>query len=272
MNGGAGLCIFARRVTSQCFMSNDYRPDWDLYTCHIEDNPAIVGLDLDLRRFAPLSDKPHAIYISVYLNNPRVDGFPQGDEFAVLGEIEDSLVQQLSTALHAHFVGRTISNGVRDFYFYTGNTQLHDKFIADAMTAFPGYKYEFGVKNDKTWQLYFDFLLPDVQEFQRIQNRKVLRTLQQHGDNAEKERQIDHWIYFGTEASREAYWQQIRDLGFKTEEQHTADNGENPYCLHVSRPDKTDEDSIDDVVMLLWELAQQVNARYDGWETVIVAK
>jgi uncharacterized protein (TIGR01619 family) len=259
-------------TSNKRFMSNAYQPDWDIYTCQIEDNPAIIGLDLDLRRFAPLAKKPHAIYISVYLNNPRADGFPQKDEFETLGEIEDCLVQQLETTLQAHFVGRTISNGVRDFYFYTANTLLYEKHISEVMVRFPNYRYDYGVKEDKTWELYFDFLFPDVQEFQRMQNRKVLRTLREHGDIAEKERHIDHWIYFSAEADRELYWQQVEQQGFAVEARPEDKNSKQPFGLQLSRNDKTDEESIDNAVMLLWELAQQLNAHYDGWETVVVAE
>lgn len=251
-------------------MHKDYRPDWDIYTCHIEDGPAVIGLDLDLRRFAPLKEKPNAVYISVYLNNPREDGFPRGDEFALMGEIEDSLVENLQSKLNAHFVGRTFSNGVRDFYFYAGNTLLHDKFIADTMINFPNYKYDYGVKEDKNWELYFDFLFPDVYEFQRIQNRKVLRTLQKHGDIKEKERPIDHWINFRNEADKSLYWERIKDIGFKIEEESKTPDPEFPVKLHISRVDKADEPNINEVVMTLWELAKELNANYDGWETCIV--
>ncbi|SFE52777.1 TIGR01619 family protein [Chitinophaga sp. CF118] len=253
-------------------MPNDYRPDWDIYTCHIEDTPAIIGLDLDLRRFAPLNNKPFSLYISVYLNDPRPDGFPKAEEFETLGEIEDGLVLQLEQSLQAHLAGRTISAGIRDFYFYIGNPLLHDKFIGDVMVRFPGYKYDYEVKEDKNWELYFDFLLPDIQEFQRMQNRKVLRTLKQNGDIEDKERHIDHWIFFTTEADRDLYWKQIQPRGFIVEGWPAESDSDLPCGLQVSRNDKTDEDSIDAVVMLLWELARKMNARYDGWETVIVAQ
>lgn len=251
-------------------MHRNYQPDWDIYTCAIEDSPAIIGLDLDLRRFAPLKDKPHAIFISVYLNNPRPDGFPQGDEFVTLGEIEDCLVEQLESSLSAHFVGRTISNGVRDYYFYSSSSLLHDKYIADAMVKFPHYRYDFGAREDKTWELYFDFLLPDVQEFQRIQNRKVLRTLKKHGDVGERERQIDHWIHFANEQERDQYLARTSIEGFQMEAKDRCSDPDYPFILHISRTNKADEDSIDEVVMYLWELAQELNARYDGWETEIV--
>lgn len=251
-------------------MHKDYRPDWDIYTCHIEESPAVIGLDLDLRRFAPLKEKPNAIYITVYLNHPREDGFPQNDEFAIMGEIEDRLVEQLQTKLDAHFVGRTFSNGVRDFYFYAGTTLLHDKFIADAMINFPDYRYDYGVKEDNNWELYFDFLFPDVYEFQRIQNRKVLRMLRQHGDASEKERTIEHWIHFRTEEDKNVYWEHIKENGFSLVRDEKLDNPEFPFKLCIARADNTIETTIDSVVMSLWELAQQVNAEYDGWETSIM--
>ncbi|MFB6457992.1 DUF695 domain-containing protein [Chitinophaga sp. Hz27] len=252
-------------------MHKDYRPDWDIYTCHIEESPAVIGLDLDLRRFAPLKEKPNAIYITVYLNNPREDGFPHNDEFALMGEIEDRLVEELQNKLEAHFVGRTFSNGVRDFYFYTDNTLLHDKYITDAMQAFPQYRYDYGVKEDNNWELYFDYLFPDVYEFQRIQNRKVLRMLRKHGDNAELERPIEHWIHFKTEETKDIYWKHIQEIGFTLlHDLRVEDNPEYPFRLCIVRPDKATEAVIDKVVMTLWEVAQQVNAEYDGWETSIM--
>ena len=251
-------------------MIRDYQPDWDIYTCAIDDNPAVIGLDLALRGFAPVKDKPHAIVISVYLNHPRPDGLPAGDEFALLGGIEDSLVAQLQENLDALFVGRTISNGVRDLYFYTGNPLPPDKAIADVMTNFPNYRYDFGIQEDRTWELYFDFLLPDVQEFQRIRNRKVLRTLQQYGDLAHAERPIYHRICFAAEADRDVYWQQVKLEGFRLEKDSPSNTQEYPYALHISRMDKADANSIDEVVMYLWELARELNARYEGWETSII--
>ncbi|MBW8686918.1 DUF695 domain-containing protein [Chitinophaga rhizophila] len=253
-------------------MPDAYQPDWDIYTCHIEDKPAIIGLDLGLRRFAPLSKKPYSLFITVYLNQPRPDGFPHGEEFSMLGEIEDWLVQELENSLKAHFVGRTMSDGIRDFYFYTSDIQDYEQCIASAMARFPNYRYECGMKEDKTWELYFDYLFPDVQEFQRIQNRKVLRTLKQHGDIAERERVVDHWIYFSAEAEREIFGQQVQRLGFAIEARPIDEKGPQPYGLKLSRTDRTDEESIDTAVMMLWELAQEMNARYDGWETVIVAQ
>lgn len=259
------FCIFT-------VMLNDYQPDWDIYTCQIEEQPAIIGLDLALRHLAPFPHQPDAIYIAIYMNHPREDGFPQGDEFAVLGDIEDCLVQQLEKRLQASFVGRTISNGVRDFYFYTGNSTGYDRIISEVMSLFPTYRYDYELISDRNWERYFDFLFPDVQEFQRIQNRKVLRTLQQHGDVASRFRHIDHFIFFPGEAERDAYWQEICQEGYQLEAQLMHADEPLPFGLRISRQDKTDAESIDAAVMRLWALAQTHNASYDGWETVIVAE
>jgi uncharacterized protein (TIGR01619 family) len=262
----------AGRVQYLCrLMPNDYKPDWDIYTCHIDETPAIIGLDLDLRRFAPLAGKPYLLHVAVHLNAPRPDGCPDGEEFGLLGEIEDQLVVQLSS-LDAHFAGRIMSDGIRDFYFYTGHYEQHEELVKAAMDHFPGYRYETGMKEDKNWELYFDFLFPDSQEFQRIQNRKVLRMLKQHGDIEEKARHIDHWIFFPTEESRDLYWRRIQPNGFVVEGWPAETESDLPYGLKVSRTDRTDQESIESAVMPLWELARDMNGRYDGWETVIVAQ
>ena len=94
--------------------------------------------------------------------------------------------------------------------------------------------------------------------------------MKQHGDIEEKARHIDHWIYFATEEHRELYWQKISKEGFVVQQRGMSGNEERPYSLHVSRHDRTDEASINAVVLLLFELAQAINADYNGWETVVV--
>jgi hypothetical protein len=63
------ICRIAKVATAESLLTsaaieiklikeeNTYNPDWDIYNCTIESKPAIIGLDLKLRRFAPLQDK-----------------------------------------------------------------------------------------------------------------------------------------------------------------------------------------------------------------------
>jgi uncharacterized protein (TIGR01619 family) len=253
-------------------MNTDYKPDWDLYSCNIDDKPAVIGLDLALRNLAPIAHQPVSIYVAVKLQNPREDGFPDQEEFAVIGQLEDALVHQMEEKLKATFAGRTVSDGVRDFYFYAADSQGYEQIVSDVMEQYPGYKYRRSVAEDKTWDRYLDFLFPVPQEFQRIQNRKVLRVLQRHGDIGEKQRQIDHWINFSSEAERAAYLQEVEARGFKLEALNIHEQSAHPYSLQVSRTDAADPDSIDNNVLWLWDLARQHGGNYDGWETFIVTE
>jgi regulator of RNase E activity RraB len=42
------------------------------------------------------------------------------------------------------------------------------------------------------------------------------------------------------------------------------------FKLLVSREDTTTEENIDEVVLYLWETAQEFDGEYDGWETSVV--
>ena len=42
------------------------------------------------------------------------------------------------------------------------------------------------------------------------------------------------------------------------------------YKLLVSRADPTTEENIDEVVLYLWETAQEFDGEYDGWETTVL--
>lgn len=80
-----------------------------------------------------------------------------------------------------------------------------------------------------------------------------------------KARQVDHWIYFPTATSRDAFVDEVEPLGFSVD---TDDEGKdsNPYCAYVSRVDHVDLVSIHKVVMTLFAAAKRHGGDYDGWE------
>ena len=138
------------------------------------------------------------------------------------------------------------------------------------MVAFPSYEYDIGISEDAQWSHYFDFQYPLPQQFQSIQNRRVLYQLEKNGDKLIKERQVDHWIYFKTPIDKDAFFKKIENDGFKIfDDDHDPKLGITPYRLHISRIDKVDHNSIDDHTLYLWGLAQECNGEYDGWETSV---
>ena len=138
------------------------------------------------------------------------------------------------------------------------------------MVAFPSYIYDFGIKEDKEWESYFEFMYPNPKQYQSILNRRVLDNLESHGDSLTKTRQVDHWICFKTQDDRQTFLDKIKDDGFQIINQdYYADNAEFPYSLQIARVDNVDIDSVNDYTLSLWQLAIECNGDYDGWETSV---
>ena len=251
--------------------SNDgYKPEWDFYFSNVDDIIGSFYVDLGLVNIAPIDDKTHLLWISLQMINPNENGLSSKEEFEQLNEIEDRLQEFILKNHSSVYAGRLTNNGHRNFYFYMGDPTLYDKTISDAMVAFPSYTYDFGMKEDKEWDSYLEFIYPNPKQYQSIQNRRVIENLEENGDKLTKEREVDHWVYFKNEKDRTFFLEKIKDEGFKIIDQnHIKKGGEFPYSLHISRVDLVDWDSVDGYVLHLWELAGECNGEYDGWETSV---
>jgi len=251
-------------------MEDQYQPDWDAYFCMVDDKPASIAVDLDLRRFAPLPEREYFIQISVRVQYPDENGLPMGKELERLSEIEDALSCNFGEKPDAVFVGRSAFHGFRNFYFYSASTDDVASVITNSISDFDGYSAELEISHEPEWETYFEFLLPDAREFQRMQNRKLLEQLESYGDDPEIKRLVEHWIHFSTGEQRSEFMRSIVAKGFVPEIQATSDYEEFPFTLKVSRQDCTSEENIEEVVLFLWELAQESEGEYDGWETLVM--
>lgn len=204
------------------------------------------------------------------MNNPREDGLSSNEEFETLSAIEDRLKEFISIKHNSIYAGRLTTDGHRDFYFYMGDTTPLDKTIAEIMAAYPSYKFDFGINEDKLWESYFGFMYPDPKQFQSLQNRRLVDYLKKSGDPLTKPRIVDHWIYFKSDKDRNTFLSRIENLNFSiiSKEKDTS-LGDLPFTLHISRTDNVDLASVDEYVLNLWQLAEECNGEYDGWETAV---
>ena len=101
-----------------------------------------------------------------------------------------------------------------------------------------------------------------------MKNRRVLEVLAEQGDQHKIPRKIDHWLYFGDEASRAACRETLAAIDFTIEDEGMAeeDAGDLPFVLVVSRVDSVDTHAINRITLELQRLAGEYCARYDGWE------
>ncbi|MXV38215.1 DUF695 domain-containing protein [Flavobacteriaceae bacterium Ap0902] len=242
--------------------------DWAYYYSLVQDKPASIRLNLALAEVAPIEDYALRTWFSVKLLNPDENGLTTNEEFEKIGEIEDAVSDALANS-GAIFVGTIKNNGMADFYFYSKEIYNYKEIIHTVMSNYKEYRFAIDTQEDATWSAYFDFLYPSAYEMQTIRNRKVLMQLDQLGDDPEKERKVDHWIYFKSEKDRDNFIKEAEILGYHILSLEKVE-GEYPYQLNIDRLDNTIWDNVDNYVWELVTIANENNGYYDGWGSPIM--
>jgi regulator of RNase E activity RraB len=102
-------------------------------------------------------------------------------------------------------------------------------------------------------------------------DQQVIMGLMKAGDNLEKARRVDHWIYFKNKNDKELFISYAIKNGFSIEKngRNKAD-AEGKFGLQIFRTDKVDPNSIMQITTELKKEAQKFDGEYDGWETEVV--
>lgn len=244
---------------------------WNFYMCQVNGQPASYFLNLALTEIAPITNRSTLLWVEIQMNHSREDGLSSSEEFDDLVEIEDGIIPTLTTELPVLYVGRLTHNHLRDFYFYCKDGTNVEHILDRVMQSYPDYNYRVGQKLDSDWSTYFDCMYPSEEIMQCISNRSVIENLQSHGDNLEIARPVDHWIYFQNEIDKTNFLRQVELLGFEIIQQDHIEESEGfNYQLQISKIDYVTQQVIDTCTIQLCKLAQQFNAKYDGWETQII--
>jgi regulator of RNase E activity RraB len=244
--------------------------DWDFYALRVNDEPASIFVDLGIQSEAPLDSHPNMAYIRLAMNTPRPDGLSSREEFEALIEVEKHIEATLCGE-EVGYVGRNTSAGFRDFFFYTSDLPDWQSMVDSAMSRFQDYKYETDTRPDTNWSTYFDFLLPGKVDRQRIENRRVCEQLEHHGDTLTAQREIDHWCFFPTQDSLDAFLRDVAALGFQLRSTPHSNEGELTFGAQVWRVDIPSYSNIDEVTLPLFETAERYGGEYDGWESPVEA-
>lgn len=244
--------------------------DWTSYFSNVDNKYASIALDLGFYKIAPIDKKDYILWVSVEMQSPRNDGLSSNEESETLWKIEDEIVESLQDKYQSLFVGRLTSDGMRTLYFYLGKENHHDKDIANIMQRYSSYKYQFGIKKDRKWEGYLNFLYPTPRNFQQIMNQRVIENLKKGGDSLRSSRPVYHWIYFTNENDQNHFLEKIKNMSFKIENKIFDKTDKNRiFGIEISRMDKVDSQSVNNYAIQLFEFAQECNGDYDGWETSI---
>ncbi len=245
--------------------------DWCFFYRIVDDQPTAIFVNLGLFGEAPLAGKEQLVWLRLRLCQPDEDGLSDRDEVQRLNQIEDALVEALAPLPRpAAYVGSNTCNGIRDYLFYAADAPQVEERLIGAMQQFPEYEFATGTRPDPEWSLYHEYLLPSDRELQMVLNQRVLSSLKEQGDRHEIPREVEHRLYFPATDDRSGFERAAAQAGYRVIQE--MDDGEKdlPFGVSISRSDPVDYLSINEVVLGLYDLAEQFHGAYDGWQTSVV--
>jgi uncharacterized protein (TIGR01619 family) len=238
--------------------------DWDFYFLNVDDKPASIYLNLGLAHAAPVTGQDHMAYVRIFMRQPRPDGLSSQEEYEALTKVEDELTERLEQRGDT-YAGRNTSDGNRDLYFYTGDLNGFEESVSIAMADHHQYRFEVGGRPDPEWDVYRTFLYPSPDDLQRILNRRVIKSLEENGDNLSKPRTIDHFAYMPSLPAAESLRKFLSSDGFDVDEPRVDDD---TVALAFKRMDSPDQ--IDEVVVPIARRTHELGGEYDGWGCTVV--
>ena len=246
--------------------------NWDVYMARYKNKPSSVTLNMALKSVAPVEVLPFIVITGVSFKNCDEDGMPSKREFTNLYKISDSVKAVVDRLAKNNLVGSFTYLCQRLDYFYVSDTVgLRQQLTALYKEKFTQYiPYYINIKEDKTWAAYLDFLYPNEESYEFMQNQKMVTALQNGGDKLIKERLIDHWLYFKTDTDRNCFIIYATKQKFKIVAKERSSDPKAPFKLHIARTNKVDVPSISKITIELKRQAKKCNGEYDGWETFVV--
>lgn len=255
-------------------MSDDGEPEdeWDFYPCRVDDEPASIFLNLWFEKKAPVTSADTLYWLRIQMLDKAEHGMGSAAEAEILYPVEDHFTQR-AQASGFLYVGRLRSDGRWQLAFYGPADRLQAiQTLSKGLEGIDGRAVDTGSKPDHTWGYYRDFLLPNAERRQWMQDRRVVEVLQEKGDPLRTPRRVDHWIYFPTADSRNAFVGAVVREGFVIGQINDDDaKADVSFGARVHRVDAVELEHIHEVVMTLFRLAEQHEGDYDGWETSVEA-
>ncbi len=240
---------------------------WEQFAASMGGQTAFISYDHGIRD--GLADLPFPYFVSfkVLPLTQNAQGFPQGEEFEKLHQVEDFLCSQIQPADGIQ-VGRITTNESRFFHFYSSLSSEAIEALVGQAAALHGHAVLFSHEPDAERSHYWDELYPTEDDWQVVRDMKVQSALEQKGDSLSEPRSIRHWAYFKSSADRDEFLQAVQDRFEKIEPLVDAD-GELRFGLVLTHTGLPDYRSMNSTTLLLSRTARRCNAAYDGWETEV---
>lgn len=248
--------------------------NWAVYIGRVEDKPAVFRVNLGIGETdSPIEGYTQCVRLNLVLKAPNEYGFTTDEERERLYNIEDIIISSLKET--DFLAGVVTYQGNTTWFYYTQEAPLLAVNIEKAFTNITDYEPEIRIVDDPNWEIYSDYLYPNIYEHQSIKNSAVRRHCEQSGDHTDQERPIDHWLYFNTEKDMAEAIDKMKALGYEIQESRKIEpeEGDDPnedlgYQLIITKVNTVE--AIDPDTWDLIDVALDTNGQYDGWETILV--
>jgi uncharacterized protein (TIGR01619 family) len=243
---------------------------WEFYFTVPQDAPAAILVDMGIADEAPRAELSQLVTLRIPVLNPDEHGLPNEDEHETLDRMEDALEEGLAELDNeVDYVGRITMSGSRVMFYYAADPAEVEASLKATMESYAPYEFELQTDADPEWSRYFEMLYPSDRDQQLIGNTHILESLQQAGDKNEIEREVIHWSYFPTAENRTAFETLIKERGYLKVDQQDQSTGDNPFSLGYSKISAIDFETMNETVLELYDLVDENNGEYAGWETTV---
>jgi hypothetical protein len=240
--------------------------EWIFFPCQMGEHSASIFFDHGIRESIDNTVPSRLLKVRVAFKHPRPDGMPTNEEFQSLNAFEDAL-QALVQQQESTYVGRVTVDGHRHFYIYTSDSEDAWSSRLDALGRSHGYSLAYAMKTDDGHGGYWQELYPTEDDWQVIQDLRVIQALAEQGDDGTTPRSIDHWAYFPSQIAAERFSHWAQEQGYGSLATDIADDGK--FRVRFAHEGTVRLGNITSHTIKLRRKASEVGGEYDGWETPV---
>jgi hypothetical protein len=240
---------------------------WHTYPVQMGDHRAFITYNHGYAEIADKDKRDFLLKVRVKIKNPTPTGMPTSEEFPALSAVDEKLDDSL-TGKGAAYVGRITVDGYRYFHFYINFPEQMASEAIDNVSKQTSYKLQYSHKKDIAKDGYWKDLYPTNDDWQVIQDMKVLDALKKSGDTPSKPREVFHWAYFLEMKTALNYGEWAQSNQYKLiSVENTSDKKK--VGVRFSHIGTMVLEDITHHTIGLNRKAKELKGDYDGWETSV---
>ena len=233
----------------------------DYYELSDDENiPYRCEVELDLIDEAPQEERPWLLWMFVKAQSPVEQPF---------SDFLDDLKGSLNESIDAVYAGSIAKEGWVELYFYAPSSKRFENITTEAMNRHGGFAYERGSSRDGKWEMYLERLYPDAYALLNMQNRHTIEALVEAGDDLNKIREVEHYLFFQTRSAMERAVAFLTAHGMSLKEFVTHEDEEYAYGAVLTKSDSVTPEAVEETTSLCFDAALNDHGHYEGWSTVL---